>query len=288
MPHQPRTPEPIASRDNRWLKRFRAALAAPSSHRPAEEDVAAEGARLVATALQSGVEVIAVLVSKSGERHLPHLSGSIPPAARLLGTSDRLFAHVASTETPQGVAALMRPPSATFDDLVRGAAAPLVLVMAGMQDPGNVGTLIRAAEAFGATGVATASADGAGTANPFAPKALRASAGSALRLPVLRGMAAPVLLAQLRVAGVRVYAASPDTSIVNTLLPWEADWRMPVALLLGNEGAGLSADMLRSADAAVRIPQAAAPGAQAPMDSLNAAVAGSVLLYEAARQRTQS
>lgn len=298
MPQQARTPEPIASRDNAWLKRFHTALAGSSPRRGTAEEVAAEGARLVSTALQSGAEVIAVLVSKSGERHLPHLAADIPPKARLLGTTDSLFAHVAGTETPQGVAALLRPPTATFDDLVRGPVTPLVVVLAGMQDPGNVGTLIRAAEAFGATGVATTSTGGCGTANPFGPKALRASAGSALRLPVLRGIAAPVLLAQLRVAGVRIFAASsnpcPASSqdsapepAVKALAPWKCDWRAPVALLIGNEGAGLPDEIVRSADAAVMIPQAAARHAGSPMDSLNAAVAGSVLLYEAARQRAR-
>ena len=132
----------------------------------------------------------------------------IPNGARILSTTDRLFAQISGTEAPQGIAALLRPHVATFDDLVRGT--PLIVIMAGLQDPGNVGALIRTAEAFGATGVAASIAGGAGTANPFGPKALRASAGSALRLPILRGIAAPVLLAQLRVAGVRVYAACPD------------------------------------------------------------------------------
>ena len=285
----PRVPEPVTSRDNRWLKRFRAALAGEPARRSVEEIVAVEGLRLVATALQSGVEVLAVLASSSGERHLSQLAASVPPTAMLLTTTDSLFAQLAATETPQGIAALLRPRASSFDYLLRGV--PLIVVMAGVQDPGNVGALIRAAEAFGASGAVTCSAGGCGTANPFGPKALRASAGSSLRLPVLRGAAAPVLLAQLRVAGVRVYAACPDmaaagTAAAKTLAPWEADWRVPAALLIGNEGAGLPAELVRSADAAVRIPQAAARGAEAPMDSLNAAVAGSVLLYEAARQRS--
>ncbi len=128
----------------------------------------------------------------------------------MLRTSDRLFAHVAATEAPQGIAALVRPTAATLDDLLRGT--PLVLLMAGVQDPGNVGALVRTAEALGATGAAACSAGGIGTANPFGPKALRASAGAALRLPILRGVATSILLAQLRVAGVRVYAASPGCS----------------------------------------------------------------------------
>ena len=97
------------------------------------------------------------------------------------------------------------------------------------------------------------------------------------------------MLAQLRVAGVQTYAASPEAlagpSARKPLVPWETDWRGPTALLIGNEGAGLPAEFVRSADVVVRIPQAAAREPATAMDSLNAAVAGSVLLYEAARQR---
>jgi len=170
-------------------------------------------------------------------------------------------------------------------------------VLAGVQDPGNVGTLVRTAEAFGATGIAACAAGAIGTANPYAPKALRASAGSALRLPIARGISAPVLLAQLRIAGVCIYAACPeemsDTAAneprKKSMAPWEIDWRGPAALLVGNEGAGLPSDLMHSADAIVRIPHAPSPGTVHPEgssgESLNAAIAGSILLYEAARQR---
>jgi len=300
----PRLSESIESRENRWLKRFRAALAGDTvGHRSESgeqqgEIAGVEGARLVETALRSSVEVVAVLFSETGAKHISRLAPWIPPEARLLRTTDRLFASASGTETPQGVAALVRPRTAAFDDVVGGD--PLILVLAGVQDPGNVGTLVRTAEALGATGIAACSAGAIGTANPFAPKALRASAGAALRLPVLRGISAPVLLAQLRVAGVRVYAAcpeeNPDGAANNTekkpMAPWELDWRAPAALLIGNEGAGLPTDLVRSADAIVRIPQAASAlhlnaerEEDSPAESLNAAVAGSILLYEAARQR---
>ena len=293
-----RVPELITSRENRWLKQFRAALAGekprdPSS--PGAEIIGVEGPHLVETALRAGLKTAAVLVSEAGASHLPALIEWIPESARLLATSDRLFAQVAATEAPQGIAALVQAPRASFDDLVRGT--PLILIMAGIQDPGNVGTLLRTAEAFGASGAASCPAWGTGTADPFGPKALRASVGSALRLPVLRGVGTPVLLAQLRVARVRVYAASPDAasfsgnagsgrgSAPKPLLPWEVNWREPAALLVGNEGAGLPADLVRSSDAVVHIPQTAARDACAPLDSLNAAVAGAILFYEAARQR---
>jgi TrmH family RNA methyltransferase len=294
-----RVPELITSRENRWLKQFRAALAGEKPRDPSNPDaeiIGVEGPHLVETALDAGLKTTAVLVSEAGASHLPALIESIPESARLLATSDRLFAQAAATETPQGIAALVQTPRTGFDDLVRGV--PLILIMAGIQDPGNVGTLLRTAEAFGASGAASCPAWGTGTADPFGPKALRASAGSALRLPILRGVGTLVLLAQLRVAGVRVYAASPEAASLaatgsltgresarKPLLPWEVNWREPSALLVGNEGAGLPADLVRSSDAVVRIPQNAAREAGTPLDSLNAAVAGAILLYEAARQR---
>jgi len=310
-----RLSESIESRENRWLKRFRAGLSGETAQRRGEtfdldgEIAGVEGARLVESALRSGVEILAVLFSETGSKQISRLGRWIPPEARLLRTSDRLFASASGTETPQGIAALVRPRVGTVDDLVSGV--PLVLVLAGVQDPGNVGTLVRTAEAFGASGIAACAAGAIGTANPYAPKALRASAGSALRLPIVRGVSAPVLLAQLKVAGVRVYAACPEDafdgasasregvsdansqdSARKALAPWEVDWRAPAALLVGNEGAGVPGELVRSADGIVRIPQAprapVAKGARqedSPRESLNAAVAGSILLYEAARQR---
>jgi len=276
-----KTETQLIGRDSRWLKRFRVALRGGEPSR--DGLVGIEGARLVEEALRAGLAVEAVLVSTSGERHLDRLAGWSQPGVRMLHTSDRLFAGVADTQTPQGVAALVRPRAAAFDDLVRGL--PLIVVLISVQDPGNVGTILRAAEAFGATGAATCAWGNLGTANPLAPKALRASAGSALRLPVLQGVALPILLAQLRMAGVKLYAACPEhtqdvaSGSVGNLNPWEADLHGPVALLVGNEGAGLPPEVERSADALVRIPLA--PG----VESLNAAVAASVLLYEASRQR---
>jgi TrmH family RNA methyltransferase len=303
-PAPPRLSESIESRENRWLKRFRAVLAGESPEQGKSSGIpgdllGVEGARMVETALRSGVEVLAVLFSETGTKYASRLAELISTEARVLRTTDRLFASVAGTETPQGLAALVRPRVATFDDLVGGI--PLVLVLAGVQDPGNVGTLVRTAEAFGASGVAACAARAIGTANPFAPKALRASAGSALRLPIFRGMSAPVLLAQMKIAGVCTYAACPEDVVSSggagdsarePLAPWEVDWRKPSALLIGNEGAGLPSDLVRSADGIVRIPQPT-PSAfveggdqqSARGESLNAGIAGSILLYEAAKQR---
>ncbi|HVA94078.1 MAG TPA: RNA methyltransferase [Candidatus Dormibacteraeota bacterium] len=278
---------PITSRDNRWLMRFRSAL---SGEHGDDRLVGVEGARLVESALGSGLLVEAVLVSDSGERHRARLSPALLAGVQILRTSDRLFAGVADTQAPQGIAALVRLRQTTIGSLTQGAT--LVIVLVGVQDPGNVGTILRAAEAFGATGAATCPAGDVGTSDPFGAKALRASAGSALRLPILHGVAPGELLAKLQGSGLKVYAAAAakqpqgrSAIVENPLLkPWEIDWISPAALLIGNEGAGLPEDVVRQADARVSIPQAAAR-TPVGVESLNAAMAATVLLYEAMRQR---
>jgi RNA methyltransferase, TrmH family len=289
----------IRSRDNKRLKTFRAALrgSGPGSGEP----IAVEGPKLVEEGLRAGLHLDSLLVSESGEKHLQKIFQAARetehgiPRSRIFRTTDKLFAGVASTETPQGVAALFRQREWTFDDVLHGAALAdgafrgdpaLVVVLAGVQDPGNAGTIVRSAEAFGATGVIAAR----GTADPWSPKAVRASAGSALRLPLLRGVAAPVILAQLRVASTRIYAAvsgaeadhkrsymdskcAPETSKA------PADLATACAILVGSEGHGLPPEIQSAADAIISVPISEG------VDSLNAAVAASVLLYEAARQR---
>ena len=271
--------------------------------------VGVEGVRLVEEALRSACPIEAVLFSETGERHRERLAPLIDRpeiAIPILRTTDRLFEGVADTEHPQGVAALVKPRMATFDDLMRvneGVCSPLLVVLAGVQDPGNVGTILRTASAFGATGAVTAASGQSGTASPFSPKALRASAGSAFHIPVLAGMSLPILLTQLRVANVRTLAAvvgerfsasansgpadrasstpGAPREIAPILAPWEVDWCEAVALLVGNEGAGLPEEVERSADLRIRIPMSSG------IESLNAAAAAAVLFYEAARQRSK-
>ncbi len=293
-PFEKRTRTTITSRDNRWLKRFRAAL---SGERREEELVGVEGVRMVEAALGSGWAVEALLVSDSGARHLARLAPLMAAGAPVLQTSDKLFVGIADTQAPQGIAALVQPPKAPLESLA--SPGSLVIVLAGVQDPGNVGTIIRTADAFGATGAAACTAGGMGTADPFGPKALRASAGSAMRLPIVRDKSAEDFMDQLRVAGVKVYAAvapaggevsrreSPGDASLPPMLPWEIDWTSPSAILIGNEGSGLPTQLARAADARVCVPQAPSKSTVG-VESLNAAVAASVLLYEAMRQRRKA
>ncbi len=277
----------ITSRDNKWLKRFRSALR--GSGPKGDEPIGVEGPKLIEDALRSGLEAEALLVSESAEHEaeiILRTAGETESGisrSRILRTTDKLFQSVAGTDTPQGVAALFRQHAWGLEDILRGPgevreAAPLAIVLAEVQDPGNVGTILRSAEAFGATGVVSTR----GTADPWSPKALRASAGAGLRLPVLRGMAIPVLLAQLRIAGIKIYATSgapaPD-AVSRVDFAAAADFREPAAIFVGNEGAGLSAEVQRAADMVITIP------IRSNVESLNAGVAASIVLYEAAKQR---
>src|SRR5262249_25384979 len=152
----------------------------------------------------------------------------------------------------------------------RATNGPIV-VAAGLQDPGNVGTILRSAEAFGAAGAFFTE----GTVSPYNPKVLRGSAGSIFRLPVVQ-IASAELILLLGKHSVRLLATSSHNG---TPLP-EASWALPLAVFIGNEGAGLSRELMQQIDETIVIPQSR------EVESLNAGVAASIVLYEAARQRT--
>jgi TrmH family RNA methyltransferase len=230
--------------------------------------VAIEGDHLLSEALRSGLVLKTVFLSE--RRELPR---TVPRGIEVLRMTDDVFASVVETQSPQGIAALLVPPVRTFDDVMGSPAAPpLILIAAGLQDPGNLGTLVRSAEAFGATGVLTTP----GTVSAWNQKALRASVGSVFRMPVVAAAANEI--AELHLRGVRLIAAV-GTDDFGVKAAHEMDLTSPCALLIGNEGAGLAAEWMELAKAQVTIP---CPGA---VESLNAAVAGSLLLYEASRQR---
>jgi TrmH family RNA methyltransferase len=176
---------------------------------------------------------------------------------------------LSEAETSQGLVALARRPQFAEDAIY--APPALVVVAAGLQNPGNVGAVLRAAEAAGATGAYLTR----GTADPFSWKALRGAMGSAFRVPHVRGLAAAEVLARLGRRGVTVLAAAAgDGERYDSV-----DLRRPVAFLIGQEAGGLDADLAARADGRITIPM------QGRAESLNVAVAAGVLLFEAARQR---
>ena len=256
----------IHSRQNAYVKALRAALQRPGR---GGEAIGLEGAHLIQEAIASGLKLDAVFVEAGKERLLEELS--LAAGLEILSVSRDVLASVVSTDSPQPLAALAKAPQFKAQDVFGSAdAVPLLVVTAGLQDPGNVGTLIRSAEAFGATGMLMLP----GTVSPWNAKTLRASSGSAFRLPVI-ACENEALLTMLRERKIPLLAAVPhnDSAKPTPLLDG------PVAILIGNEGAGLSQVWIKAADSCITIP---CPG---PTESLNAAVAGSVLLYEAARQR---
>src|SRR5580700_952947 len=162
----------------------------------------AESFHLLEEALASECEIGAVIVAESVKSAVStHVRGL--KRTRVVAVRDGVFAELASTETTQGVIALVRPPAWTLDQLLRGRS--LLVVLDGLQDPGNAGAILRAAEAFGGTGVAFLK----GTVSPYNPKSLRASAGSVFRLPLVVGLDEGLLMAALEQKQIALYAATP-------------------------------------------------------------------------------
>ena len=270
----------VQSKQNTRVKELRSALS-----RPGKGDaglVALEGVHLLAEALNSGATLETVFVAHGFENLLAELgliglSGNSGPSGNsveILVLPPELLYSVVTTETPQPIAALARVRTWHWSDLltpITQAGPPLLAVLAGIQDPGNFGTILRSAEAFGASGAACLS----GTVSRWNPKAVRASAGSVFRLPVL-SVTENECFEQLRLAGVATVAAMAH----NAQPLGELNLANPVALFIGAEGSGLAPELAAQCDARVTIP---CPG---PVESLNAAVAASVLLYEASRQRS--
>ena len=231
-------------------------------------ECAIEGIRILEEAIRSGLRFRAVFFSESAEAQAQRLMPQIGAHVETAMLPDKLFATVVPSETPQGVAALVRYRQSSLADVLEKLQMGPLLVVVGLQDPGNLGTILRSAEAFGAVGVLL----GEGTVSPFNPKVVRGSAGSIFRLPVIRAKLAEVL-PQLREKGVRLVATSSHKGVP---LP-EANLDGPVAVLVGGEGAGVPRDVLAKVDEIVAIPHAA------QVESLNAGVAASIVLYEIAR-----
>jgi RNA methyltransferase, TrmH family len=187
--------------------------------------------------------------------------------ARLLVLPEQLFGQIATTESPQGVMALVRPPAWTLEQIFAGRA--LAVILDGLQDPGNAGAIVRSAEAFGSTGVVYLK----GAVSPWNPKAVRASAGSLFRVPVATGAERSRTVAACRQSGVALFAASVQARLAGHA----AGLAGPCAIIIGNEGQGLSPEWAEAA-AGIRIPTRG-------VESLNAALAAGILLYEASRQR---
>jgi TrmH family RNA methyltransferase len=233
-----------------------------------EGECATEGIKMIEEALRSGRHLETVFFSDSSLPLAEKMLSQINARTEILMVPKAVFNSIVTSESPQGVAALLKLPTYTSQQLIeRSSDAPLV-VAAGIQDPGNLGTMLRSAEAFGVAGVFIIE----GTVSPYNSKVLRASAGSIFRMPLMRILSAD-LISLLRTHRIRLLATS---SRRGTPLPRIA-WTPPLAIFIGNEGAGLSQKLMAEMDETLVIPQSS------EVESLNAAVAASIVLYEWSR-----
>src|SRR5579863_5907475 len=264
----------IEGRHNPLVKQLRQAFA-HAELTPAG-DCAIEGLRILEEAIRSGLRFSAVFFRESAQDRAERLLPQIGAQVDTLLLPDALFDSLVPSESPQGVAALVRLKEFALDDVLERLQVGPVVILAGLQDPGNLGTILRSSEAFGCAGVVL----GEGTVSPFNSKVVRGSAGSVFRMPIVHGRGTlPAKLEEvsdkLRAKGVRLLATS---SHKGTSLD-QADLKGATAIFFGNEGAGLPRDVMNKMDEFISIPHTS------QVESLNAGVAASIVLYEAARQR---
>ena len=262
----------IEGRHNALVKELRQAFA--RAEQTENGDCAIEGLRIMEEAIRSGLRFRAIFFKESAQNLAERLMPQIGTHVESLLLPDKLFDGSVPSESPQGVAALVRWKEFSLADVLGRLQVGPVIVMVGLQDPGNLGTILRSAEAFGSAGVVL----GGGTVSPFNSKVIRASAGSIFRLPVLVAKAAggmEEVTGKLRKENVHLIATS---SHKGTPLD-QARMTGSLAVFIGGEGSGLPRSLMSQVDELVAIPHTP------QVESLNAGVAGSIVLYEAARQR---
>ena len=278
----------ITSSSNEKLKKI-SLYSSKASARKEDGVFVAEGTKLVAEAPAELIRQI--YISESCLRTLERDKGKLfdsftDLSGKLLDDAvicipDRLFDKISTMKTPQGMLAVLDAPSYQAEDLEKGSgpnadtgeAVPLILVLEDIQDPSNVGTIFRTAEAAGVTGIILSE----GCADPLSPKVVRSAMGAVFRMPFIISRDLPGEVRRLEDKGICCYAARLDESSEYDKCRLD----MPCALLIGNEGNGLSAEITSAASFGIFIPMSG------KTESLNAAVSASILAYEARRQRSK-
>ncbi|CVK17394.1 TrmH family RNA methyltransferase [Sporomusa sphaeroides] len=236
----------------------------------------AEGVRLIEECAVAGWSVATCIYTEAAaarDRTRSLIERLEKLNCQLAVVPDSLYNKISDTEQPQGIMVIVKKRQATLESMVAaGENPPLVVVLDGIQDPGNVGTIIRTADAAGCTGVIALK----GSADIYAGKTVRASMGSLFHLPVVEGITSLELITWLQRCRVRLLA----TSLQQSELYYRTRLACPVAIVLGNEGQGVSPELLEAADSCVNIPLIG------QAESLNVAVAAGIILYEAVRQRS--
>lgn len=260
----------ITSRDNSLLREARAVRDGKLDHL-----IFVEGLRLCEEALESGLRIRAVIYSDEiaeKKRASQFLQDVEPVADRLAVVSEKLLATISYTKTPQGIILLAERPTQGPSKLeASDNRKPLLVILHGINNPVNVGAILRSAEAAGASGIIST----AQTADPYSPKALRGAMGSAFRLPLWHGPSYAEAIAWCQARGIKTVCADVEATATHTAI----DWTPPIALILGQESTGLTPEEIALARDAVKIEM------HGKAESLNVGVAAAVMLYEAARQR---
>ncbi|MGL5512019.1 MAG: TrmH family RNA methyltransferase [Sporomusa sp.] len=235
----------------------------------------AEGMRIVEECAVSGWPIHLCIYTEAAavrERMRRVIDKLAANKCRMVMVPEDLYHKLADTEQPQGIMTVVRKRQATLTEMTpNNNIRPLIVVLDGIQDPGNVGTIIRTADAAGCTGVITLK----GSADLYAGKTVRATMGSLFHLPVIEGLTADQLVTELRQANVKLMV----TCLQNSAIYYQADFSNSVAIIFGNEGQGVCPDLITKADTCLNIPLVGSA------ESLNVAVAAGILLYEAVRQR---
>ncbi len=263
----------ITSQSNPRIKGLR--LLKQAKHRQARGEYFVEGVRLAEEAFGSGQAIRRIVYSPRLENTprgaaLLSLARKKNPAAEWFYVSDRVLDSLSDTRTHQGILAILERREHRWEDLRRREG--LILLLCELQDPGNLGTIFRVTEAGKGAGLLLTR----GTIDPFNPKTVRASMGSLFRLPFLVDQNPLDSLRTLRSLGYRVWATAAEGGASL----WEVDLTLPAAVLFGQEGAGLPAELVEEADGLVTIPMNPA------VNSLNVAVSAGLVVYEALRQKT--
>jgi len=260
----------VSSPRNPLIKEFKK-LSQNRLYRQKVNKIALEGPNLVREALKAGLVPEVIFYTRDYyESSSEEWLSEMPVAVMQVILSNSLFKSIAETETPQAVAAIL-PFKSEKDYQVFEEPSQFILILDRLQDPGNMGTIIRTAAAAGVDRVFFT----LGSVDPYCPKVLRSTAGAIFSLPLEFVSEPGKMVIDLKKKGVQIVAASAHSN----LQYWSADLKGPVALIIGNEAGGVSPELKKAADIKVSIPLAGS------VDSLNAAVATGVILFEIVRQR---
>ena len=262
--------EPITSCRNPIVARFRKVARQKT---PTESTALLEGPRLIEEALAAGVrlEVVAVSTPLVSDLNKIDLIDRLMSTTQIIPVSPVVMDALSPVSSPSGLVALATVTPGRIDDIA-DLPKPTLIGLHNVQDPGNVGATIRAVEAGGASGIITV-----GGADPYGWKALRGSMGSTFRIPVARALNPEAISREATIRSWRVIATVPRGGTCLT----EIDLREPCFLWLGSEGKGLDHGIINSADELLSVPMCE------PVESLNLAVTAALIIYEAARQRTE-